>query len=92
MRGMKFFIPVIAALFLLGMGNPPASVDNGKCGQGKCGAQQQAPKSAAKCGDGSREGAKCGDVQKSGKCGHKDAPKSKNSSSNAAKCGQGKCG
>ena len=51
----------------------------GKCGEGKCGAEQAADKAKeAKCGEG-----KCGE----GKCdAEKAADKSKE-----AKCGEGKC-
>lgn len=61
----------------------PAKKTDGKCGEGKCGADKKAAetkKADGKCGEG-----KCGaDKKKDGKCG---ADKKKD-----GKCGEGKCG
>ncbi len=60
----------------------PAKKSDGKCGEGKCGADK---KKDGKCGEG-----KCGaDKKKDGKCGEGKCGADKKKD---GKCGEGKCG
>jgi uncharacterized low-complexity protein len=66
----------------------PAKKTDGKCGEGKCGADKkaaEAKKADGKCGEG-----KCGaDKKKDGKCGEGKCGADKKKD---GKCGEGKCG
>jgi uncharacterized low-complexity protein len=62
-----------------------AKAKDGKCGEGKCGADKK--KKDGKCGEG-----KCGaDKKKDGKCGEGKCGAEKDKKKDG-KCGEGKCG
>jgi len=83
------------AMAELSSGYMVAEMAEGKCGEGKCGAQMKAKKEG-KCGEGKcgaenkagKEG-KCGDEKKSGMEGKCGAEKK---TGMEGKCGEGKCG